>query len=96
VALQHAQSTAALEKVLSLRWRRYLVNDQNILQADLLQAAMTEAAGLSAEQAAAVLSASTQPATKQQLKRNTDDALKHGAFGVLTKVFPVPAAAGGG
>jgi len=92
VALQAAHGDAALEAVTRALWLRYLVTDTDILSAESRLGVLQEAAGLSLEQAQVVLTASTQDAAKKALQANTTEALAHGAFGVPTIVFPVPAA----
>jgi glutathione S-transferase kappa 1 len=89
VALQSLHGDAALESVARLLWQRYLLTDEDILSAESKLAVLQQAAGLTLEQAQAVLTAANEPAAKKALADNTAAALAHGAFGVPTITFPL-------
>jgi glutathione S-transferase kappa 1 len=89
VAVQAAHGDEVLEIVTRNLWQRYLLRDEDILEESSKVAVLQEGTGLSAEQARAVLEAANQDAAKKALSDNTAEALKHGAFGVPTIVFPV-------
>ncbi|KAG8435607.1 hypothetical protein GDO86_013521 [Hymenochirus boettgeri] len=70
-----------LEKVSRELWMRIWSEDKDITEPDsILEAA--KKAGMSEDQAKRLIESTALPEVKNKLKQNTDEALKHGAFGM--------------
>ena len=88
VAVKSLHPPSVLESVTRAFWSRHWVRDEDILGPEGKLAALVEG-GLSAIQAEQALEASLAPPAKEQLVTYTAQALKYGAFGVPSMVFPV-------
>ncbi|KAM5255515.1 glutathione S-transferase kappa 1 isoform 3-T3 [Ctenodactylus gundi] len=85
VNMEHPE---VLEKASRELWMRIWSRDEDIVEPQNILAA-AEKAGLSAEQARALLEKSTTEQVKRQLKETTEAACRYGAFGLPTTVVHV-------